>query len=110
MGKTNTPYRKMISYGSLDKGTHISKIERIHVKSKNEDEIRFCYYKPTENGKERFITRPLDLNEDELFELFSNAIDNDVFSKDFENKLKNKLISKEESRKIESKETVKDKE
>ena len=91
MGKTKTEYREMISEGSIDKGTHISKIERIHIFEKQEDEIRFCYYRLNERGTECLVPRPLDLNEEELFELFSNAIDNDVFSEDFKKKLKNKL-------------------
>ncbi|MEM4994939.1 hypothetical protein WKH56_20455 [Priestia sp. SB1] len=86
-----TEYCGVMKQGTLDKGTHISKIERIYVKKKQEEEIRFCYYKPTENGGERFITRPLDLNEEEMFELLSTAIDNDVFSDEFKKKLKDKL-------------------
>jgi len=95
-----TDYCKLIKQGRLDKGDHVSTIERIYVKEKDDFEIRFAYYKPNKKNNERLILRPLDLNEEDLFEVFCDAIDKEVFSPEFENKLRNKLTLKEENRKI----------
>lgn len=54
------------------------RIERIHVKKNERDEIRFSWWP---NG--RFAPRPLDLPEDELLPLFRNAIEENVFSTEF---------------------------
>ncbi|EEL84493.1 hypothetical protein bcere0029_57840 [Bacillus cereus AH1272] len=62
-------------------------IERIYVKEKKRDEIRFAYYKPTKNS-ERLVLRPLDITETELLQVLIDAVANDVFSEDFKSKLK----------------------
>lgn len=55
-----------------------SRIERIHIKETDTEEIRFSWWK---DG--RFQARPLDLSEDDLLALFGQAIGKGVFSDDF---------------------------
>lgn len=86
-----TDYCDLLAQGRLEKKDHVSTIERIFVNSKQHDEIRFAYYKPNKNNKERLILRPLDLTETELLQVFVDAIANNVFSADFKNKLKGML-------------------
>lgn len=83
-----TDYCDLLKQGRLEKKDHVDTIERIHVKAKQQDEIRFAYYKYNKNGNERLILRPLDLSEDELFQLFISAIAEGVFTPSFRSKLK----------------------
>ncbi|OME46856.1 hypothetical protein BSK59_28860 [Paenibacillus odorifer] len=83
----STKYCDLLGQGRVDNGDAISALERIRVKSSGNDEIRFAYYKKTENGNDRMIPRPLDLSEDELLTLFEDAIDKNVFSPYFLKKL-----------------------
>ena len=54
------------------------RIERIHVKEYDQDEIRFAWW-----PEGRMANRPLDLPENELLELIKAAIANRVFSDQF---------------------------
>jgi hypothetical protein len=54
------------------------RIERIHVKEADQEEIRFSWWK---DGK--FQARPLDLPEDDLLMLFGEAVVKGVFSEEF---------------------------
>ncbi|WP_455543550.1 hypothetical protein [Intestinibacter sp.] len=63
-------------------------IEKIFVKSSNQEEIRFVYFKDTLRKKDQLIARPLDLPEADLIELIKEAIKKNVFSKEFVNSLK----------------------
>lgn len=58
-------------------------IEKIEVKSTGNEEIRFAYYKKTDDDKIRFIPRPLDLSESALLELFKQKEIKKVFSTSF---------------------------
>ena len=83
-----TDYCKLLKQGRIETPEQISTIERIHVKEQNREEIRFAYYKKNKNDNDRLVLRPLDLEENELFQLFIAAISEDVFSNDFTQKLK----------------------
>ncbi len=54
------------------------RIERLHVKSLKQDEIRFSWWK---DGN--MTNRPLDLPERELLALFRLAIEKNVFTEEF---------------------------
>ncbi|MBF8118154.1 hypothetical protein [Bacillus cereus] len=84
----STEYCDVLARGKVTSSDHTDVIERIHVKAKQRDEIRFAYYKPTKNNNERLVLRPLDITETELLQVFVDAIANDVFSEDFKSKLK----------------------
>ncbi|WP_210402636.1 hypothetical protein [Viridibacillus sp. FSL H7-0596] len=84
----STEYCDLLRQGRLVDGETISTIERINVKAKGEEEIRFSYYKFNKNGNERLILRPLDISENELLMLFADAVNEKVFSPDFQRKLK----------------------
>lgn len=70
-------------------------IERIFVKNKAQEEIRFTFYKAAINinGKEfdKLVPRPLDVSEEELLELFQTAFTENIFSKEFLKSLKSLL-------------------
>lgn len=83
-----TDYCNLLSQGRVEKKDHVNTIERIHVKAKNRDEIRFAYYKYNKKNNERLILRPLDVTENELLQLFISAISEDVFTPSFREKLK----------------------
>ncbi|MBW9150538.1 hypothetical protein K2F40_16505 [Clostridium sp. CM028] len=58
-------------------------IEKIYINDKARDEIRFAYYKKNIKDNYKLVIRPLDVTEDELFELFQKAINKDVISDGF---------------------------
>ncbi len=66
-------------------------IERIFVKAKIREEIRFSLYKDTIRSSNRYIPRSLDVIELELMELIKKAIKDKVFSKEFIEMLKNEI-------------------
>ncbi|MDR9853695.1 hypothetical protein RJP21_08785 [Paenibacillus sp. VCA1] len=66
-------------------------IEKIEVKSTGNEEIRFAYYKKSDDGKIRFVPRPLDLSESALLKLFRKEGITEVFSTSFLNELKDVL-------------------
>lgn len=63
-----------------------ARIEKLLIKETGEEEIRFSWWKA---GK--LAIRPLDLSEEDLVRLFSDAIAKEVFSDDFKSKLKSML-------------------
>ena len=65
-----------------------ARLERLFVKARGEEEIRFSWWCLNKNGVLGFANRPLDLNEDELFRLFKIAMTNGVLSENFRAKLK----------------------
>ena len=80
----DTPYaNELCKPGSVKQGDSECRIERIRVKESDQVEIRFSWWK---NGN--LIPRPLDLPEEELLQLFKDAIDNGVFSETFKSKLR----------------------
>ena len=64
------------------------RIERLYVKSLDQEEIRFSWWKG-----DRMMPRPLDLPEDHLLPLFQSAIREGVFSPQFLGELKRTLES-----------------
>lgn len=66
-------------------------IERIYVKSKKTEEIRFSLYKDTIRSDNRYIPRSLDVTELELMELIKSSIKGKVFSDGFIDMLKQEI-------------------
>lgn len=83
----STDYCDILKQATHRNGDKAHKIERIFVKHKEQIEIRFAYYKQ-KKGKDYLIPRPLDVSEDELFEVMEEACKNGVFSSEFKNRLK----------------------
>ena len=87
-----TDYCTVLQQSIIDKGTYAYGIERIIVNDGDgQEEIRWVFFKDTMKSKHQLIARPLDLPEEDLLELISNAIDDKVFSIKFINELKNRL-------------------
>lgn len=86
-----TKYCEVFKAVSIIDDDYYSSIEKIKVKSKNRDEIRFALYKDTFKMERQFIPRSLDLTEKQLLELFGKAIEGKVFSEEFVNLLREKL-------------------
>ena len=90
-----TDYCTVLQQSIIDKGTYAYGIERIIVNDGDgQEEIRWVFFKDTIRGKKQLIARPLDLPEEDLLELISNAIDDKVFSIKFINELKNIINNK----------------
>jgi hypothetical protein len=70
----DTPYARELARADING----CRIERLHVKAREQDEIRFSWWK---DGK--MATRPLDLAENELLPLLEQAINNGVFTDGF---------------------------
>ena len=66
-------------------------MERIEVKDKQREEIRFAFYKDTNN---RYIPWSLDVTEIQRLELIKKAIQSKVFSDEFVDMLKQELNDK----------------
>lgn len=62
-------------------------MEKIFVKEKGTEEIRFAYYKKDSEGNENFVPRPLNLEEEHLISLLKAGIENGVFTKDLLTKI-----------------------
>lgn len=62
------------------------RIERLFVKDSGEEEVRFSWWK---NGN--MTTRPLDLSEEHLIALFSDALHKGVFTTRFRSRLRDLL-------------------
>lgn len=86
-----TKYCEVFKAVSIIDDDYYSSIEKIKVKSKNRDEIRFALYKDTFKMERQFIPRSLDLTEKQLLELIGKAIEGKVLSEEFVNLLREKL-------------------
>ena len=86
-----TSYCKIYNRVSIEDDDYNSCIERIEVKEKQREEIRFALYKDTIRGDNRYIPRSLDVTEIQLLELIKKAIQNKVFSDEFIDMLKQEL-------------------
>ncbi len=92
-----TNYCKIYNRVSIEDDDYYSCIERIEVKEKQRQEIRFALYKDTIRGENRYIPRSLDVTEIQLIELIKKAIQNKVFSDEFIEMLKQELINNKKS-------------
>ena len=86
-----TKYCEVFKAVSIIDDDYYSSIEKIKVKSKNREEVRFALYKDTFKMERQFIPRSLDLTEKQLLELIEKAIEGKVFSEEFVNLLREKL-------------------
>ncbi|MEI7028413.1 hypothetical protein [Paenibacillus sp. y28] len=89
--KKVTKYCELLEQAFIDEGQQRFAIERIKVRSTENEEIRFTYYKKSEDGKLHFVPRPLDLDESSLLELFKKPGITGVFSISFLNDLRDVL-------------------
>lgn len=88
-----TSYCKIYNKVSIEDDEYNSCIERICVKSKNREEIRFALYR----SDDRYIPRSLDLSEIQLLELLRLAVKEKVFSDEFIDMLKQELTNNKKS-------------
>ncbi|MCH4198729.1 MAG: hypothetical protein LKF87_13865 [Clostridium tyrobutyricum] len=102
----DTKYCQIFSQGKISDEEYTYCIEKIFVKAKEREEIRFSLYKDTIVSHQRYIPRSLDVTEEELLELMKQAIDNSVFSKEFIKNLSEQLNQRQPKKK--SKEELKD--
>lgn len=86
-----TNYCKIYSKVSIEDDEYNSCIERIEVKEKKREEIRFALYKDTVRGDNRYVPRSLDVTEIQLLELIKKAIKQKVFSNEFIEMLQQEL-------------------
>ena len=86
-----TKYCKILSQASLVDDEYTYYIERIHVKAKNREEIRFSLYKDTVRADNRYIPRSLNVTELELIELIKVSVEDKVFSNEFLEMLKQEI-------------------
>jgi len=86
-----TKYCNIISQASLKDEEYTYCIERIYVKEKKRDEIRFSLYKDTVLTDKRYVPRSLDVTELELIELIKNSIKEKVFSEEFIQMIKQEI-------------------
>jgi hypothetical protein len=89
-----TKYCEIYKAVSIIDDEYYSSIEKIRVKQKERDEIRFALYKNTFKMERQFIPRSLDLTEKQLLELIRKAIEGKVFSEEFVNLLREELNKK----------------
>lgn len=78
-----TKYCKILNQGKIEDDDYTYCIEKIFIKAKNREEIRFSLYKDTVRSEQTYIPRSLDVTEEELIQLMKAAIDKSVFSKEF---------------------------
>ncbi len=83
-----TNYCKIYSKVSIEDYEYNSCIERIEVKEKNREEIRFALYKDTIRGSNGYVPRSLDVTELQLLELIKKAMQENIFSNEFMEMLK----------------------
>lgn len=88
-----TRYCKVYKAVSIIDDDYYSSIEKIKVKSKDREEVRFALYKDTFRMERQFIPRSLDLAEKQLLELIRKAIEGKVFSDEFIKLLRDELIN-----------------
>lgn len=90
----DTKYCQILNQGKLADEEYTYCIEKIFIKAKRRDEIRFSLYKDTIKSQERYIPRSLDVTEHELLQLIKESIEGAVFSKEFVKSLEELLNSK----------------
>jgi len=90
----DTKYCQILAQSRVTDGVYTYSIEKVYVKKKKRDEIRFCLYKDTLNQIEKYVPRSLDVTELELLDLFKEAINQDVFSTEMLGTLKGILSQK----------------
>jgi hypothetical protein len=75
----DTKYARELAVGrrEYESGDQV-RIERLFIKDLQQEEIRFSWWKGS-----RMVMRPLDLPEDDLLELFEDAMHEGVFSQTF---------------------------
>ena len=94
MGKSiikTTKYCNILKQSKVIDGSYTYCIEKIYVKSKKSNEIRFSVYKDTVRGDETYIPRSLDVTEIELIELIKESFSQKLFSNEFVEMLKQEL-------------------
>ncbi|SHG97424.1 hypothetical protein [Ornithinibacillus halophilus] len=82
-----TSYCNLLARGTVQSGEEIYAIEKIYIHDLQQEEIRFAWYKE-QDGKIRFVPRPLDLPEKDLFHLIAHGFESGVFSDEFRENLK----------------------
>lgn len=87
----STKYCDLLLQASLNDSEYTYCIERIYVKAKKTEEIRFSLYKDTIKSDNRYIPRSLDVTELELIELIKESIREKVFSEEFIEMLKQEI-------------------
>lgn len=87
----STKYCDLLLQASLNDSQYTYCIERIYVKAKKTEEIRFSLYKDTVKSVNRYIPRSLDVTELELIELIKQSISRKVFSDKFIEMLKQEI-------------------
>lgn len=87
----STKYCDLLSQASLVDEDYTYCIERIYVKAKKMEEIRFTLYKETLNSGNRYIPRSLDVTEIELIKLIRSSLEGNVFSTGFIKMLKEEI-------------------
>lgn len=87
----STKYCDLLGQASLVDQDYTYCIERIYVKAKKTEEIRFSLYKDTVKLENRYIPRSLDVTEIELIELLKSSIREKVFSEEFIEMLKQEV-------------------
>ena len=78
-----TKYCDLISQVSLVDEEYTYCIERIYVKQKKRDEIRFSLYRDTAKADNRYIPRSLCVTELELIELIGASLKEKILSSKF---------------------------
>jgi len=78
-----TKYCKILSQGKVVDEAYTYCIEKIFIKDKNREEVRFSLYKDTITSEQRYIPRSLDVTEQELLQLIKESKEAEVFSKEF---------------------------
>lgn len=87
----STKYCNLLKQASLIDEYYRYCIERIYVKSKKREEIRFSLYKNIIKLGNRYIPRGLDVTELQLIELIKCSIREKVFSEGFIEMLKQEI-------------------
>ena len=87
----STKYCDLLLQARLNDSEYTYCIERIYVKAKKTEEIRFSLYKDTVKSDNRYIPRSLDVTELELIELIKESISRKVFSEEFIEMLKQEI-------------------
>lgn len=77
----STKYCDLLKQAKVSNGDSVYAIEKIFVKENKREEVRFVYYKIDAEGKENFVPRPLDLEEEYLVDLLKSGIKSGVIEK-----------------------------